>query len=386
MLYAEIDKFDPTKYALGECKLSLMDKWVLSRLNTLIAYVDKCLSEYKITEPAREIQAFVDELSNWYVRRCRERYWGGGMTEDKKAAYMTLYTVLETLSRLCAPFIPFMSESIYRNIVVSVNKNAPESVHLCDFPKSDASMIDEELEKGMELVLTAANLGRAARNGAAIKNRQPLSRIILCGSDASSISEDLAAVLEGELNVKAIEFADSADKYIGYEVKPQLRTVGPKYGKLLGGIRERLASHADEAVAAVRGGGTYDFEVNGSPVSLAESDMLISASSGGRYASQTDNGLTVVLDCEITPELREEGYFRELVSKVQTMRKESGFEVTDHIILSLGGSATVLAAAKKYADRLMSDVLCDGFGEGGDFVKEWDVNGEKVTIGMKKSV
>ena len=384
VLYAEIDKFDPTKYELKDCKLSLMDRWVLSRLNTLVAYVDKCLDEYKITEPAREIQAFVDELSNWYVRRCRERYWGGGMTEDKKAAYMTLFTVLETLARLTAPFIPFMSESIYRNIVAGVDPSAPESVHLCDYPKADESMIDKELETGMELVLTAANLGRAARNSAAIKNRQPLSRLILCGSGASRLGEELAAVLEGELNVKSVEYADSAEEYITYEVKPQLKTVGPKYGKLLGGIRTRLAEHAAEAVAAVRGGGTYDFEVNGSPVSLSEDDMLISASSGGRYASQSADGLTVVLDCEITPALREEGFVRELVSKIQTMRKESGFEVTDHILLSLSGSDEVLSAAKKYESEIMNDVLCDGMTEGGDFVREWDVNGEKVTIGMSK--
>ncbi len=384
VLYAEIDKFDPTKYEIKDCKLSLMDRWVLSRLNTLVAYVDKCLDEYKITEPAREIQAFVDELSNWYVRRCRERYWGGGMTEDKKAAYMTLFTVLETLARLTAPFIPFMSESIYRNIVAGVDPSAPESVHLCDYPKADESMIDKELETGMELVLTAANLGRAARNSAAIKNRQPLSRLILCGSGASRLGEELAAVLEGELNVKGVEYADSAEEYITYEVKPQLKTVGPKYGKLLGGIRTRLAEHAAEAVAAVRGGGTYDFEVNGSPVSLSEDDMLISASSGGRYASQSADGLTVVLDCEITPALREEGFVRELVSKIQTMRKESGFEVTDHILLSLSGSDEVLSAAKKYESEIMNDVLCDGMTEGGDFVREWDVNGEKVTIGMSK--
>ena len=306
------------------------------------------------------------------------------MTEDKKAAYMTLHTVLETLARLTAPFIPFMSESIYRNIVKSVNADAPVSVHLCDYPVADMSRVDKELERGMELVLTAANLGRAARNAAVIKNRQPLSRLILCGSDANALDEELAEVLEGELNVKKIEFADSAEEYITYEVKPQLKTVGPKYGKLLGGIRAQLSGHPDEAVAAVRGGGTYDFYVNGEPVSLAEEDMLISASSGGRYNSQSDKGLTVVLDCEITPELREEGYVRELVSKIQTMRKESGFEVTDHILLSLTGSETVLKASEKYIDEIKSDVLCDGMADGGDFIKEWDINGEKVTIGLRR--
>ena len=385
VLYAEIDKFDPTKYDLKDCKLSVMDRWILSRLNSLVLYVGKCLDEYKITEPAREIQEFTDELSNWYVRRCRERYWGGGMTDDKKAAYMTLFTVLETLARLTAPFIPFMSESIYRNIVAGVDPSAPESVHLCDYPVADTDMIDEELEAGMKLVLSAANLGRAARNAAAIKNRQPLSRLIICGADKTVMSGELAAVLEGELNVREVQFSDSAEEYMSYEVKPQLKTVGPKYGKLLGGIREHLASHGAEAVAAVRGGGTYDFEVGGSPVSLAESDMLVAAAAGGRYSSQSDGGLTAVLDCEITPALKEEGYVRELVSKVQTMRKESGFEVTDHILLSLSGSGIVLSAAKKYEADIMADVLADGCCDGGEFVKEWDVNGEKVTIGLSLS-
>lgn len=382
VLYAEIDKFDPTKYELDKCRLSLMDKWILSRLNSLVAYVDKCLDEYKITEPAREIQDFVDELSNWYVRRCRERYWGGGMTEDKTAAYMTLYTVLETLARLCAPFIPFMSESIYQNIVRSVDPDACESVHLCEYPKADMSRVDKELEAGMEVVLAAVNLGRAARNAANIKNRQPLSRIILCGGNVKTMSGELAEILKGELNVKSVEFAESAKQYLSYEVKPQLKTLGPKYGKLLGKIRAVLAADPAAAVSATENGGEYVFDADGTEVRLTAEDLLISTAAGGRYSSQSDKGMTVVLDCEITPELKEEGYMRELVSKIQTMRKECGFEVTDHILLCIGGSETVRKVAEKYADQIKADVLCDGFTDGGEYTKEWDVNGEKTTVSM----
>ena len=382
VLYAEIDKFDPTKYSLDKCSLSLMDKWILSRLNTLVAYVDKCLNEYKITEPAREIQDFVDSLSNWYVRRCRERYWGGGMTEDKIAAYMTLYTVLETLSRLCAPFIPFMSEEIYQNIVRSVDKSAPESVHLCDFPKADMSMVDAELEKGMALCESAAVLGRSCRNAANIKNRQPLSRLILCGSSAQHLSEGLASILEGELNVKDIQFAADAKAFVSYEVKPQLRTLGPKYGKLIGKIRETLAANANDVAAAVENGGTYSFDADGTEVVLTADDVLISASGSGRFVTQTDKGLTAVLDCEITPELREEGYMREIVSKIQTMRKDNGLEVTDHITLSVKGGPVIEGVMKKYASSVMSDTLADALAEGGEFSKEWDINGEKATIAI----
>ena len=382
VLYAEIDKFDPTKYSLSDCKLSLMDRWILSGLNTLVAYVDDCLNEYKITEPARAIQDFVDSLSNWYVRRCRERYWGGGMTEDKKAAYMTLYTVLETLARLCAPFIPFMSENIYRNIVCSVDKTAPESVHLCDFPKADMSMVDAELEKGMALCESAAVLGRSCRNAANIKNRQPLSRLILCGSSAQHLSEGLASILEGELNVKDIQFAADAKAFVSYEVKPQLRTLGPKYGKLIGKIRETLAAKANDVAAAVENGGTYSFDADGTEVVLTADDVLISASGSGRFVTQTDKGLTAVLDCEITPELREEGYMREIVSKIQTMRKDNGLEVTDHITLSVKGGPVIEGVMKKYASSVMSDTLADALAEGGEFSKEWDINGEKATIAI----
>ena len=385
VLYAEIDKFDPTKYELSKCKLSLMDKWVLSGLNSLVDFVDKNLAEYKITESARKIQDFVDGLSNWYVRRCRERYWGGGMTEDKISAYMTLYTVLETLSRLCAPFIPFMSESIYQNIVRSVNKNAPESVHLCDFPKADLTAVDEELEKGMEIVMVSANLGRSCRNTANVKNRQPLSRIILCGETAKGLQGELADVLKGELNVKAIDFATDAKAFVAYEVKPQLKTLGPKYGKLIGGIRNELSSHSNEVAGAVENGGTYKFTLDGVDIELSAQDLLITTMGTDRYVSQSDKGITAVLDCDITDELKQEGYMRELVSKIQTMRKDNGFEVTDHIKVAVSGSAVIEKVCEKFADEIKTDTLCDAFVSAGDFTKEWDVNGEKVTISVSKA-
>lgn len=385
VLYADIDKFDPTKYKLGKCNLTLMDKWILSELNSLVDCVDKGLDKYKITETARAIQDFVDGLSNWYVRRCRERYWGGGMTEDKIAAYMTLYTVLETLSRLCAPFIPFMSESIYQNIVRTVNKKAPESVHLCNFPRADKKRIDKDLEKGMELVMSAANIGRSCRNAANIKNRQPLSRLILCGESASELSGGLAEILEGELNVKAIEFAKDAKEFVAYEVKPQLKTLGPKYGKLIGKIREELAAKSNEVAAAVENGGTYSFEADGTTVELAKEDLLITTVGTSRYVSQSDKGLTAVLDCDITPELKAEGYMRELVSKIQTMRKDNGFEVTDHITVSVAGSSVIAEVVDTYADSIKSDTLCDAFTAGGAFSKDWDINGEKVTISIAKA-
>ena len=385
VLYAEIDKFDPTKYELNKCKLTLMDKWILSGLNSLVDYVDKSLDEYKITESARKIQDFVDGLSNWYVRRCRERYWGGGMTEDKISAYMTLYTVLETLSKLCAPFIPFMSESIYQNIVRSVNKTAPESVHLCDFPKADLSAVDEELETGMAIVMTAANLGRSCRNSANIKNRQPLSRLVLCGESAGRLDGGLAEILEGELNVKRIEFASDAKEFVSYEVKPQLKTLGPKYGKLIGGIREELSAHSNEVAAAVENGGTYAFTLGDTTVELKSEDLLITTTGTSRYVSQSDKGLTAVLDCEITDELKEEGFMRELVSKIQTMRKDNGFEVTDHITISVKGSAVIEAVMAKYESEIKSDTLCNAFVSSGEFSKDWDVNGEKVTIAVSKA-
>ncbi len=385
VLYADIDGFDPTRYELKKCKLTLMDRWILSGLNSLVDFVDKGLDEYKITESAREIQEFVDSLSNWYVRRSRERYWGGGMDEDKIAAYMTLYTVLETLSRLTAPFIPFMSESIYQNIVRTVDKSAPESVHLCDFPKADMSFVDKELEKGMNLCAAAANIGRSCRNAANIKNRQPLSRLILCGETADVLSDGLDEILEGELNVKNIEFAPDAKAFVSYEVKPQLKTLGPKYGKLIGAIREHLAANAGAVVAAVENGNTYSFDVQGTTVELGREDLLISTTGTSRYVSQSDKGLTAVLDCLITPELKEEGYMRELVSKIQTMRKDNGFEVTDHITVCVKGTPVIDAVMKKYASELMTDTLCDRLTDGGEYKKDWDVNGEKVTVMISKA-
>ena len=384
VLYAEIDKFDPSGLKLEDQSLTLMDKWVLSRLNSLVRYVDRCLEEYKITESSRAIQDYVDELSNWYVRRCRERYWGSSMTEDKKAAYMTLYTVLETLARLTAPYIPFMSEGIYQNIVRSVDKNAPESVHLTSFPVYNEKYIDESLEKEMAIVLDAANLGRACRNAANIKNRQPLSRIIICSSGEKELSSASREILEGELNVKAVEFSDDASKYISYEVKPQLKTLGPKYGKYLGQIRQEMSVNANAIVTATAGDGLYSFEAAGVTIELSKDDLLVSVSGSGQFITQTEKQMTVVLDCLITDELRYEGYMRELISKIQTMRKDSGFEVTDHIFIGVKGSSRIDAVVKKFEKEICSATLADGFSDSGEY-KSWDINGEKTEISVLKA-
>lgn len=382
VLYAEIDKFDPRNYNIDDLKLSVMDKWILSKLNSLIKFVDEGLNEYKITETAREIGEFVDGLSNWYVRRCRERYWGNEMTEDKKAAYMTLYTVLSTLSLVIAPYTPFMAESIYQNLVRTFEKDAPLSVHLCSYPVSDEKYIDKELEDGMEDVLKVVFLGRAARSKSNIKNRQPLSKLMYNGH--KNLSEDLKGLIEDELNVKDCVISDTGSDFICYELKPQLKTLGPKYGKLLNAIREFLATcDAKDVVNKVKNGGIYKATIGNEEVEFKESDLLISVTNKEGFASETDGEITVVLDTELTPELIEEGILREIVSKIQTMRKEAGFEVTDHI--KVGYSADGLA--KKVLDdkAYLKDVL----GESADgnlsgYVKEWDVNGNKVTLAVEK--
>lgn len=384
VLYAEIDGFDPTKYKLADCKLSVMDKWVLSSLNSLVDTVDKGLADYRITESARAIGDFTDSLSNWYVRRCRERYWGSEMTEDKKAAYMTLYTVLETLSRLCAPFVPFMAEDIYRNIVCSVDKKAPVSVHLCKFPKADKKYIDARLEELMSVVLEATTLGRSARNASSIKNRQPLSRLLLAGKAADKLDDGMKSVIAEELNVKKIEIIDGAADYITYEAKPQLRTLGPKYGKLIGKIREHLATHGEEAVKSTAGGKTYSFTVDGATVELGADDLLTKVVSREGFAAESGENVTVVLDTALTAELVREGFMRELVSKVQTMRKEAGYEVTDHIVLTIDGDAEVVDAAHAFEKEICSAVLCDKmkFSGGGMQV---DVNGKRAVIGIERA-
>ena len=383
VLYAEIDKFNPTEYKLSDCKLSVMDKWILSAMNTLIKFVDDSLENYKITEAAREISDFVDKLSNWYVRRCRERYWGSEMTEDKKAAYMTLYTVLETTARLVAPFVPFIAEEIYRNIVCSVDASAPESVHLTSFPTADENYIDSALERGMAIAEEAAVLGRAARNAASVKNRQPLNEILLCGEHVGELSEDMLAIIRDELNVKRIEYVADAGDYVSYSVKPQLKTLGPKYGAKLGKIRAYLAENPEKVVSGLRGADEYSFTVDGEEIALGKDDVLITVLNKEGYSVQSGGGITVILDVTLTPELIEEGYMREIVSKVQTMRKDSGFEVTDHIALYYDGDAEIEAVIEKYKDEIAGDVLADRVEKKSDLEKR-DVNGKQVGLGVVK--
>ncbi len=383
VLYAEIDKFNPTEYKLSDCKLSVMDKWILSAMNTLIKFVDDSLENYKITEAAREISDFVDKLSNWYVRRCRERYWGSEMTEDKKAAYMTLYTVLEATARLVAPFVPFIAEEIYRNIVCSVDASAPESVHLTSFPTTDENYIDSALERGMAIAEEAAVLGRAARNAASVKNRQPLNEILLCGEHVGELSEDMLAIIRDELNVKRIEYVADAGDYVSYSVKPQLKTLGPKYGAKLGKIRAYLTENPEKVVSGLRGADEYSFTVDGEEIALGKDDVLITVLNKEGYSVQSGGGITVILDVTLTPELIEEGYMREIVSKVQTMRKDSGFEVTDHIALYYDGDAEIEAVIEKYKDEIAGDVLADRVEKKSDLEKR-DVNGKQVGLGVVK--
>lgn len=385
VLYAEIDKFDPTKYELRKEGLPVMDQWVLSRLNSLVKSVRGWLDQYRITEAARELSDFVDELSNWYVRRCRQRYWGSEMDQDKIDAYMTLYTVLETLSRLMAPFVPFMTESIYQNIVCSVDKNAPISVHLADYPVADETRIDKELEDDMEAVLKVVTLGRACRNEANIKNRQPIGKLYVGGIEA--LPDMYLDVIKGELNVKEVHLGAASSEYITYNVKPQLRTLGPKYGKLLGGIRQHLQSaDGSKLVAAVKKDGVYKFDVNGSPVELTEDDMLIEPVEKEGFSVESDGEVAVIIDTELTPELIEEGYIREIVSKVQTMRKEAGFDVTDHITFAIWGNDKLAALVKKVESSIKKEVLADNvkYEKTKGYEKDWDINGEKAVLSVSR--
>lgn len=381
VLYAEIDKFNPTEHKLEDCKLTVMDKWILSGLNSLIKFVDEGLNEYKIAETSRAIGEFVDNLSNWYVRRCRDRFWGSDMTENKEAAYVTLYTVLSTLSKVIAPYVPFLAENMYQNLVANFDKNAPLSVHLCDFPVADESRIDPELESGMNDVLKTVVLGRAARNKANIKNRQPLKRLIYNGK--KELSPELKALVEDELNVKEVDISADSAKYISYELKPQLKTLGPKYGALLGKIRALLAEKSDEIAATVKSGKTYVAELDGKTVELAEEDLLISVKNKEGFSSESDGETTVVLDTELNDELIYEGAEREIVSKIQTMRKEAGFEVVDHISVAYKAEGVAKSVFEKGTYK--ADVLCDAYGNYFDgYTKEWDINGDKVTISIKK--
>ena len=365
--------------------LTAMDQWLLSRLNTLVGQIDGYLDNYRITEAGRELARFTDDLSNWYVRRCRERYWGSGMTPDKEAAYMTLYTALKTMSLLCAPFTPFLAEQIYQNIVRSVDPEAPQSVHLCLFPEADASFIDAALEKNMDEVLDIVVLGRSARNAAARKNRQPLARMFVQENELPGMFVEIIA---DELNLKAVEFVADASAFISYKAKPQLKTLGPRYGKILPKINAHLQSEGvgDLVVAAHKQGINYDFELEGVCVSLAPEDVLVEPVQKEGFVSETERELSVVLDTNLTPALIDEGFVRELVSKVQTMRREADFEVTDHIALTYSGSARIAEIFARYGHGVAADTLANSVNEQEPqgYIKQWDINGETVTLGVQR--
>ena len=381
VLYADIDKFNPAEHKLEDQKLTIMDKWILSALNSLIAYVDEALNEYKITESARAIEAFVDDLSNWYVRRSRERFWGSDMTEDKEAAYTTLSHVLIELSKILAPFTPFMAEQIYQNLVRNFDENAPLSVHLCAFPTAEEKAVDKNLEDGMKEVINVVTLGRAARNKANIKNRQPLSVLYVKGKP---LTEELQTLIADELNVKKVSGSVSDRDFITYELKPQLKTIGPKYGPLLGKIKAFLAE-ADgfEIVDAVENG-VYTTEIDGKTVEFAKDDLLVAVKDRPGFAAETEGDITVILNTDVTPELVSEGLAREVVSKVQTMRKEAGFEVVDHIVIGLKASDEVKKAVQdnSFVKKVtLADAVSD---ELDGYVKEWDFGGETVALSVKK--
>ena len=385
VLYANIDNFDASKYTLEYDKLPVMDKWLLSKLNSTVAEVDSNLDQYRIPEAAKALQDFVDEMSNWYVRRSRERFWAKGMEQDKINAYMTLYTALVTICKAAAPMIPFMTEDIYQNLVRSNDASAPESIHLCDFPVVNKDHIDKKLEEDMEDVLDAVVMGRACRNEAAIKNRQPISRMYI--KSDFTLSEFYQEIIEDELNVKEVVFTDDVRDFTSYTFKPQLRTVGPKYGKQLGGIQKHLAAlDGNAAMDELNADGALKFDVDGVAVELTKDDLLIDMAQKEGYVSQEDNKMTVVLDTNLTPELVEEGFVYEIISKIQTMRKESGFEVTDHIRVSINGNDKLSEIAQKNKEAISSKVLADELTSGMEYgvSKEWNINGENAVIAVER--
>ena len=385
VLYANIDNFDPTKYTLDYDNLPVMDKWLLSKLNSVVKTVDDCLANYKIPESARALQEFVDEMSNWYVRRSRERFWAKGMEQDKINAYMTLYTALVTISKAAAPMIPFMTEEIYQNLVRSVDKEAIESIHLCDFPKVEEAWINKELEDDMEELLKIVVLGRAARNTANIKNRQPIGTMYIKAD--KEMGQFYTDIIADELNVKEVKFANDVESFISYSFKPQLRTVGPKYGKLLNGIRTALAEiNGTEAMNELRSTGLLTLDINGNKVELSEEDLLIETAQTEGYVTEADGDISVVLDTNLTPELIEEGFVREIVSKVQTMRKEAGFEVMDKIHIYAKDNDKILELMKNHKEEIMSEVLAEDMtlGTTDGYVKEWNINKETVVLGVAK--
>ena len=385
VLYANIDEFDATKYTLEYEKLSVMDKWLLSKLNSAIKAVDEDLANYKIPEAAKALQSFVDDMSNWYVRRSRERFWAKGMEQDKINAYMTLYTALEEICKTAAPMIPFMTEDIYQNLVRSIDANAPESIHLCDFPKVNEAHIDKELEENMDRVLKLVVMGRACRNTANIKNRQPIGQMYVKAD--FELSEFFDAIVADELNVKNVTFTQEVRDFTSYSFKPQLKTVGPKYGKLLGGIKNVLSGlDGNAAMDELNANGCLRFEVNGEEVVLNREDLLIDTAQMEGYVSEDDNGITVVLDTNLSEELLEEGFVREIISKVQTMRKEADFEVMDKIVITYEGSEKAETVFAKNADEIGAETLALEVKKAtpAGYVKEWKINGEAVTLGVEK--
>ena len=386
VLYAEIDSFDATKYALEYEKLPVMDKWLLSRLNTTVKAVDENLDKYRIPEAAAALEEFVEEMSNWYVRRSRERFWAKGMEQDKINAYMTLYTALVTVCKAAAPMIPFMTEDIYQNLVRSIDASAPESIHLCDFPAAEEKYIDRKLEEDMAELRDAVTMGHACREDAGIKNRQPVSRMYIKAD--YKLDDFYTDIIKGELNVKELVFTDDVRAFTSYVFKPQLRTVGPKYGKLLGGIKNALASlDGNAAMDELNEKGVLTLDVDNTAVELTKDDLLIDTAKTEGYVTQEDNRMTVVLDTNLTEELIEEGFVNEIISKIQTMRKEAGFEVMDHIRVSLNENGKLSALAKKNMEAICGKVLAEELTEGAEFAvsREWDdVNGEKVLIAIEK--
>lgn len=385
VLYANIDNFDATKYTLNYDKLPVMDKWLLSKLNTMVKTVDADLDSYKIPEAARALQEFVDDMSNWYVRRSRERFWAKGMEQDKINAYMTLYTALVTVAKAAAPMIPFMTEDIYQNLVRSIDADAPESIHLCDYPEVNEAWIDKDLEANMEELLEIVVLGRACRNTANIKNRQPIGTMYVKAEKA--MDKFYTDIIADELNVKEVKFADDVESFISYSFKPQLRTVGPKYGKLLNGIRTALSEiDGTAAMKELRDNGVLVLDIAGNRVELAEEDLLIETAQSEGYVTETDGETSVVLDTNLTPELIQEGFVREIISKIQTMRKEAGFEVMDKIIVYAKDNDKIMDIMKANQDEIKREVLAENIilGEAEGYTKEWNINKEAVTLGVSK--
>ena len=385
VLYANIDEFDATKYTLDYEKLSVMDKWLLSKLNSVVKEVDEDLNDYKIPETARALQEFVDDMSNWYVRRSRERFWAKGMEQDKINAYMTLYTALVTICKAAAPMVPFITEEIYQNLVRSIDKDAPESIHLCHFPKVNEELIDKDLEENMDNLLKIVVMGRACRNAANIKNRQPIGKMFV--KAPFTLDDFFKEIIEDELNVKKMTFTDDVRAFTSYTFKPQLKTVGPKYGKFLGGIKKALSElDGNQAMDELKANGQLKLDINGQEIVLLDSDLLIDTAQTEGYVSESDNDITVVLDTNLTPELIEEGFVREIISKIQTMRKEAGFEVTDKIGISLGDNQVIENIFRSREDQIKSEVLAEDvvYGKVSGYEKDWKINSENVKLGVWK--